>query len=264
MDSVLFGRCFLKSLSLALLLLGSSLAAQQLRLTLDAGKAGGIVSPLLYGLMIEEINHSIDGGLYAEMVQNRAFHKDWSGTTPWDLIRRGSSQGTRDLDLTYCPSQSLSSSMKLAVTSASSGNEVGLTNPGYWGYGLRPNTTYSGSLYAHVNGDSPGPISIRVIGNRTGTVQASATVTPQPGAWAQYHYTLGTANIAPSTDNHLELTVAHPGTVSLQLVSLFQPTYHDRANGLRPDLMQMMGALHPAFLRLPGGNFLKGNTLADA
>ena len=260
----MLNRGLLKVCPLALLLLGSSLPAQQLRLTLDVGKAVTPVSPTLYGLMIEEINHSIDGGLYAEMVQNRAFHNDWSGTTPWDLVRRGSSQGTRELDLTSGPSQELSTSMKLSITSASPENEAGLTNPGYWGFGLKADTTYVGSFYAHIENDSPGPITIRLINNRTGTVQASSTVIPQPGTWAQYRFTLKTAMIAPSTNNHLEITVAHPGTVWFQLVSLFQPTYHDRANGLRPDLMGMMADMHPAFLRMPGGNFLEGNTLADA
>jgi len=57
--------------------------------------------------------------------------------------------------------------------------------------------------------------------------------------------------------------VAHPGSVWLQLVSLFPPTYHNRANGFRVDLMEKMAAMHPQFLRFPGGNFLEGDHLAD-
>ena len=219
----MLNRGLLKVCPLALLLLGSSLPAQQLRLTLDVGKAVTPVSPTLYGLMIEEINHSIDGGLYAEMVQNRAFHYDWSGTTPWDLVRRGSSQGTRELDLTSGPAQELSSSMKLSITSASPENEAGLKNPGYWGFGLKADTTYTGSLYAHIEKDSPGPITIRLINNRTGTVQASSTVIPKPGTWAQYRYTLKTAKIAPSTNNHLEITVAHPAPFGFNSSASFSP-----------------------------------------
>jgi len=259
-----FAGTFLNIFSIAVMLLAVPLAAQQLRLTLDLDSAGHPVSPTLYGLMIEEINHSIDGGLYAELVQNRAFHADWSGTPPWDLIRKGSSQASAALDASSGPSPALSSSMKLSVATAGPGEEAGLTNPGYWGFGLRPDTTYKGSLYARVADDSPGPITIRLINNRTGAVQAMATVTPKPGAWSQYPYTLKTAAIAPSADNHLELTVAQRGTLWLQLVSLFAPTFHDRPNGLRPDLMNMMAEMHPTFLRMPGGNFLEGNTLQDA
>ena len=43
------------------------------QLTIDAARIVSSVSPMLYGLMTEEINHSYEGGLYAEMVQNRTF-----------------------------------------------------------------------------------------------------------------------------------------------------------------------------------------------
>ena len=259
-----FSRIFSIAAIVLAFLLTFPLCSQQLRLTLDPDKSGHPVSPTLYGLMIEEINHSLDGGLYGELVQNRAFHDDWSGTPPWDLIRRGSSQATATLDATSGPSEALSSSMKLSVLAAAPGGEAGLTNPGYWGIGLRPGTTYKGSLYARVASDDPGPITIRLINNRTGAVQARTTVTPKPGPWTQYSYSLRTADIAASADNHLELTVAHPGIVWLQLISLFGPTFHDRPNGLRPDLMHLMADMHPTFLRMPGGNFLEGNTLGDA
>ena len=78
----MIARDLLKTLSFAVFFLAAPLFAQQVRLTLDMDKPGHAVSPTLYGLMIEEINHSIDGGLYAELVQNRAFHADWSGTPP--------------------------------------------------------------------------------------------------------------------------------------------------------------------------------------
>ena len=91
---------FIKMISIVAALLAVQLQGQENRLTLEVDRAGHPVSPMLYGLMIEEINHSLDGGLYAELVQNRAFHADWSGTPPWDLIRNGSSQATAALDAT--------------------------------------------------------------------------------------------------------------------------------------------------------------------
>ena len=42
-----------------------------------------------------------------------------------------------------------------------------------------------------------------------------------------------------------------------------QPTFKDRPNGNRSDLMNRMAAMHPHFLRLPGGNYLEGTRLAD-
>jgi alpha-N-arabinofuranosidase len=161
------------------------------------------------------------------------------------------------------PSQALSYSMKLSVTAASGGNEAGLTNPGYWGYGLRPNTTYAGSLYARVDNSEIGPVTLRIVNNATGAVEVDTQVTLRPGPWKRYEYKLVTGAIAPSKDNHLELLVGHSGTVWLQLVSLMQPTFNNRPNGNRVDLMERMAAMHPKFLRLPGGNYLEGMTVAD-
>ena len=72
-----------------------------------------------------------------------------------------------------------------------------------------------------------------------------------------------TGAIHSSAHNHLELLVSGSGTLWLQLVSVFPPTYHDRPNGNRDDLMKMMAAMHPTFLRFPGGNYLEGDHIAD-
>ena len=233
------------------------------RLAIDVTHVISPVSPTLYGLMTEEINHSYDGGLYAEMIQNRAFHSNWEGEPPWDLVRRGNAAATRALDKSTGPSQALSYSMKLSVSAASAGNEAGLTNPGYWGYGLRPHATYPGSFYARVQGSDIGPITIRLINNATGAVAAQAEVPLQSGSWKRYEYKLSTGVTPPPAANHLEFTVTHPGSVWLQLVSLMQPTFHGRPNGNRIDLMERMAAMHPRFLRLPGGNYLEGMTPAE-
>ncbi len=237
--------------------------AAQAKLTVDVTRIVSPVSPTLYGLMTEEINHSYDGGLYAEMVQNRAFHNNWEGEPPWDLVRHGDAVATRSLDRSTGPGQALNYSLKLSVSAASPGNEAGLTNPGYWGYGVRPNTTYSGSLYAKCDTSGAGPITVRLVSNATGSVVGQAQVAVQGQAWKRYEYKLVTGSASPSKANHLELTVAHPGTLWLQLVSLMPPTFHNRPNGNRIDLMERMAAMHPKFLRLPGGNYLEGNTIAE-
>ncbi len=233
------------------------------KLSIDVTHIMSAVSPTLYGLMTEEINHSYDGGLYAEMVRNRTFRSNWEGAVPWALVRRGNAVAGRVIDKSSGPSQALAYSMKLMVESASEGNEAGFTNPGFWGIALRPRTTYAGSFYARVESADVGPLKVRIINDRTGAVQAQATVELKAGAWARYEYQLTTGAAAPSVANHLEVTVAHAGTVWLQLFSLMQPTFHHRPNGNRIDLMERLAAMHPHFLRLPGGNYLEGDTLED-
>ena len=106
---------------LAVLLLGlpGILCAQSPTLTIDAGRIVKPVSPTLYGLMTEEINHSYDGGLYAEMVRNRTFTHDWMGVPYWMLDNASDAQATLKWDETDGPSEALQSSVIIDATKAS-------------------------------------------------------------------------------------------------------------------------------------------------
>jgi alpha-N-arabinofuranosidase len=233
------------------------------QLTIDTAKIVTPVSPMLYGMMTEEINHAFDGGLYAELLQNRTFRPSWMGIEHWDLVREGSAAAEFSVDKTTGPSAALPSSVKLTVTSASPGSEAGIANSGFWGIPLRAHTTYKGSFYAKAEDAAIGPITARLIADKTGAVLAEAKVDLKAGSWSKYEYTLTTGPIAASSTNHLQLSIAHAGTVWLQLASLMPPTYHDTPNGNRTDLMERMAGLHPKFLRLPGGNYLEGDRLED-
>jgi alpha-L-arabinofuranosidase len=216
----------------------------------------------LYGLMTEEINHSYQGGLYAELLSNSTFRGNWMGVDNWTEVVRGDAALTAAMDRQDGPSAALHSGLVLKVTAASVGNEAGLSNSGYWGIPVRANTTYKGSFYAKVDGDV-GPVTARLINNQTGVVAATTHVDLGGSGWTRYEFTLKTGEVKTSANNNLELTVARPGTLHLQLVSLFPPTYENQPNGNRTDLIEKMAAMHPNFIRLPGGNYLEGDTLKD-
>src|ERR1019366_1319447 len=126
-------------LVLSTALLASSLANSGLRaqsgaaLTVDLKQPKAAVSPMLYGLMTEEINYSYDGGLYAELVRNRTFRSDWTGILDWFLVEKGSAAAKVSVDSESGPSAALTRSAKLEVTKADAGNPAGLLNEGYWG-----------------------------------------------------------------------------------------------------------------------------------
>ena len=234
------------------------------QLTIDPTEIVTPVSPMLYGMMTEEINHAFDGGLYAELIRNRTFRASWEGVQHWTLVRQGDSKASIEVDRSSGPSKALPYSVKLRVNSASATSEAGLSNAGYWGIALKPHTVYRGSFYAKLGDSNIGPVAARLISDRTGEVLAEAKIPVHTGEWSNYQYTLTTtATLTPSSKNHLQLSVAHAGTVWLQLVSLMPPTFNNRPNGNRADLMERMAALHPRFLRLPGGNYLEGDTLRD-
>ncbi|HEX4006810.1 MAG TPA: alpha-L-arabinofuranosidase C-terminal domain-containing protein [Acidobacteriaceae bacterium] len=236
-------------------------AAPAAMLTIQADKEATPVSPTLYGLMTEEINYSYDGGLYAEMVRNRTFLSDWSGINDWLLLEKGNAAASLDLDDKTGPSGALPRSLKVVVTAADAHSPAGVLNDGYWGMAVRPNTVYHGSFYAKSTG--PDAVTASLVNDASGRVLAQATVPGIGSEWKPFTFVLKTGAVGGGAGNHLELTVARPGTLWLQLVSLFPPTYHDRANGNRPDLMEKLAAMHPAFLRFPGGNYLEGDRIAD-
>jgi alpha-N-arabinofuranosidase len=241
----------------------SHTAAQPVaHLDVDASVVAKPASAGLYGLMTEEINHAFEGGLYAELVGNNTFRGTWEGIEDWGVVTKGNARAMVHVDKAEGPSAALPTSLELKVDAASVGNEAGASNSGYWGMAVRAHTTYKGSFYAKVDGDV-GPLTARLIADSTGAVLASANVELTAGGWSRHEYTLTTGAVTTSATNHLELTVAHPGTVHLQVVSLFPPTFNNQPNGDRADLMEKMVAMHPHFVRLPGGNYLEGDRLED-
>ncbi|MGD0443898.1 MAG: alpha-L-arabinofuranosidase C-terminal domain-containing protein [Edaphobacter sp.] len=234
------------------------------KLDIQLDKPVHAVSPTLYGLMTEEINYSYDGGLYAEMVRNRTFQDHgFGGVAHWNIEHLGNSMATMTVDPTEGPSAALEHSLLLNVTRADSANRAGVRNEGYWGMALRADTTYKGSLYAKADSSDVGPLIADLINDNTGKSVATANIPALSKDWKRYEFTLTTGKIETSAENHLLLTVGHTGKVWIDLVSLFPPTYKNRENGNRPDLMGMMAAMHPKFLRLPGGNYLEGDQIDE-
>jgi alpha-N-arabinofuranosidase len=258
-------KTFAQSAALAtvVLMCASAQSQRPAVLTIHADQPISAVSPSLYGLMTEEINFSYDGGLYAEMVRNRTFRSDWSGILYWYLVENANAVAKMDVDKSTGPSEALPSSLRLDVDKADAENQAGVLNVGWWGYPLRANTTYKGSFYAKASSSDIGPLTVNLVDDTTGRAVATETVSNLGIDWKQHEFTLRTGAIEASANNHLVLTVGHTGTLWLNLVSLFPPTYHDRVNGNRVDLMEKLAAMHPAFLRFPGGNYLEGDHIAD-
>jgi alpha-N-arabinofuranosidase len=123
--------------------------------------------------------------------------------------------------------------------------------------------TYHGSFYAKADNASTGPVTVGLLDDNTGAAIATATVPSLSTDWQRYAVTLKAGGVQTSAANHLVLTVQHPGTVWFDLVSLFPPTYKDRPNGNRIDLMEKLAAMKPAFLRFPGGNYLEGDHISE-
>jgi len=246
----------------AALVLSLSLVAQAPSLAIQADRPTAKVSPMLYGLMTEEINFSYDGGLYPELVRDRAISRGWGALSHWTLVARGNSVVKVSIDEETGPSAALTRSLKVSVSAATQAAPAGLENDGYWGIPVRPQTSYAGSFYAKTNSAGV-PVTVSLVNDETGVTAATATVSGLTGEWKQYSFTLKTGQTPVTSNNHLIMTIPRPATVWFDLVSLFPPTYHNRPFGNRIDLMEKMAAMHPKFLRLPGGNYLEGDHIAE-
>ncbi len=239
---------------------GSALAANP-TFTIDAGHPSGNVSPRLYGLMTEEISRSYDGGLYAELIQNRAFLDNAGSPAHWSVVNDNGAEAAIALDPTTHYNEALTTSLKLTVSKAAPHQSAGVANDGYWGIPVEPNTRYRASLIAKAAAGFSGPLTVSIVSDDGNTIYASQKIPALGADWKKYEVTLKTGKVAPTAKAHFAVMLENPGTVWLSFVSLFPPTWNDRPNGLRKDLMQMMVDLHPKFLRCPGGNYLEGDTV---
>ncbi|HXA56622.1 MAG TPA: alpha-L-arabinofuranosidase C-terminal domain-containing protein [Candidatus Acidoferrum sp.] len=219
------------------------------------------VSPALYGLMTEEINHSYDGGLYAELIRNRNFKEDPNNAVDWSLVQEHGGAGSMALDPSTPFNDAIGTSLKLTVTTASGNQRVGIANDGYWGIAARPSTTYHASFYAKAAAGFTGPLTISLTSADAATVLATAQVPSVSTSWNKYEATMTTGKVTASANNHFAITAGHAGTIWFSMVSLFPPTFANRANGNRQDIMQLLADMKPSFLRFPGGNYLEGNSL---
>lgn len=252
-NSIRFRRVLV--LLVASALLSAAASAAEPTLTIEADKPSHDVSPMLSGLMTEEINHSYDGGIYAELIQNRIFKDDPKAPAHWSVVQRGDSKAFIALDGSQRINAALTTCLKLDVQ-----NGGGIANDGYWGIPVKPQTTYRASFFAKTNSTSSGALTISIESNDGATVFAKAQVPKVTGEWQRYNVTLTTTNEAkPSMSNRFVISTTDSGTFWFNLVSLFPPTFHDRPNGNRTDIMQLLGEMNPKFLRLPGGNFLEGD-----
>ena len=240
--------------------LAASFAAEP-AFTIDAAHPAGKVSPMLYGLMTEEINHSYDGGLYAELVRNRAFLDNSTTPVHWSVVNGESGGATIALDSANPLNDAIAASLQLKVTQATPAHPAGVANEGYWGIPVQPSTRYRAVVFARAEPGFTGPLNISIVGDDGGTVYAAGKVSGVTPQWKRFELVLKTGKVAPTTHARLQLTLERPGTIWFGFVSLFPPTWNNRPNGLRKDLMQMLVDLHPKFLRFPGGNYVEGDTI---
>lgn len=246
-------------------------AATAITLSVDLRQAGKPISTHLIGVFFEDINYAADGGLYAELVQNRSFEyqptarPDWNALTAWETVRRAGAEGS----IVVADAFPLhpNNPRYVVIETRQPGGGLGLLNEGFDGIAVEAGKTYDFSLFGRQlftgprwgnSGVLEGPTRLSVqLERRDGTVLAASEITIKGKEW----HRVSTLLIPRFSEPHARLVLlCHTrGGVAIDEISLFpRHTFKGRTNGLRADLAQAIADLKPRFVRFPGGCLVHG------
>lgn len=225
------------------------------RVIIDTDHPSHTVSPTLHGIFFEDINYGADGGLYAELVQNRSFeHREHEFA--WGTVSRNA-QGTLTIGTENPLNRKNPHYAHLDVREP--GDGFGLANYGYGGITLRSGEKYWVSLRAR--SDKAAGLRI-VLEDDTGRSLGKAEFGELSADWKSYETTVTASGNASA--GRLVVLATTAGRTDIDVVSLFpEATFQHRRNGLRADLAQILADLKPAFVRFPGGCIVEGNDLPN-
>ena len=209
----------------------------------------------LYGIFFEDLNHAADGGLYAEMIQNRSFefcaidNENYHGLYGW-MDGDGRPLMSETLNVRVLEDEPLHSN-NLHYLKIDMNDGCELQNDGFnKGLALKEGSLYDFSLFARTPID---PVNFQIqLKEADGTVLAEAELTVDSESWRKYELTL----VAKSTTKTASLVLTFPEmtNIAIDMVSLFpQDTFKGRKNGCRKDIAMMLAAMKPKFMRFPGG-----------
>jgi alpha-N-arabinofuranosidase len=231
------------------------------------------ISPDLFGIFFEDLNYAADGGLYAELIQNRSFEYnsteqlDWNQFTAWTRVAPEGATGA--VSIRSAKPLHPNNPHYLAIEVKVPGGGYGVANAGYDGIPVRAGEACTLSFFAHQlfmgepwNGRSdvagrPMPVTVRLEAeNGDLLAEASATITGRD--WVRHAVELVPSRTEPKA--RLVVLVRAQGGVAFDEISLFpRHTFRDRPNGLRADLAQVIADLRPRFIRFPGGCLAHGD-----
>lgn len=221
------------------------------------------ISDLLMGIFYEDINYAADGGLYAELIQNRGFEydpadkegrdKNWNSLTAWSVRPADALQ----ID-TLTPIHS--HNRHYAVLHIEK-EGVALANEGFNGIALKAGEKYDLSLFARSPEKKRGPIRVRLTG-KNGEIYGEVITRTIGNEWKKLQAVITATHTAD--DARIEIMPQQTGRVDLDMISLFpQQTFKGRKNGMRADLAQVLADLKPRFMRFPGGCVAHGDGIGN-
>ena len=211
----------------------------------------------LYGIFFEDLNHAADGGLYAEMVQNRSFefcavdNPSYHPLMAWEKIEKKYSRMQWWIQDSHPYSRR--NPHYLVCEIFETGMGAGVRNTGFTpGMYLQKGEKYRFSCLAATDGRGELPLRL-VLENDEGRNLGQADIVVSNGTvWN--HYEAEITAQETTTAGNLSIYIDAVGRLYLDMVSLFpQKTFMQQRNGLRADIATLLADLKPRFMRFPGG-----------
>ena len=232
-------------------------------------KRGAAIAKNRIGLFFEDINYGADGGLYAELIENRAFEFQECCGKNGDFYARQDcgygwsatgQNGEGRMEYVSGSPVHRNNPHYLRFTAFCAGQ--GFSNKAYRGLFLKKGQEYRVSFYARAaayEGDFE--VRVEMDGVCCGKATVSCVHAPKDSLqkWQKYETVL-----TPSQDTEGALFVIAltcSGTVEFDFISMMPG---DAVAGVfRRDLFEMLRDLKPGFLRFPGGCVVEGCTLEN-
>jgi alpha-L-arabinofuranosidase len=222
-------------------------AVQDYTVTVDVSAHGADISDTMYGVFFEDINRAADGGLYAELVQNRSFEYDTADNAAYTPLtgwapKAGDPRVVDDDGRLNAHNRRY---LRLPLPG-------GIINAGYnSGITVEKGKRYDFSVWARTD-QATTPLTVSLTDPAGTQLAGPLRLNVRGATWTRY---VGTFTaLKASITGRLLVEGGGAGTLALDMVSLFpRDTYKSRPNGMRRDLAEKIAALHPKFVRFPGG-----------
>lgn len=224
------------------------------------------ISADLFGIFFEDLSFAADGGLYAEMVQNRSFEyspvdrEGWQSFSYWQYCHKGYGYGTLSVESSRPIHPNNPHYLSLGIEDP--GQEgIGISNQGFDGMQLHKGQQYNFSIFLRQVSAQTVNLHVFLLSNKGDTL-GNATIATDDTRWKKYERSFVVAGDADSAT--LFILATSRGKLDMDMVSLFPAnTFHLRANGLRNDLATAIANIHPHFMRFPGGCLVHGDGVAN-
>lgn len=238
-----------KFLALAMgLMVSLSASAQQHQFTVNA-KPGAPIQPTMYGIFFEDINFGADGGLYAEMVENRSFEfpNRLMGWNTFGNVSLSDVKPAFDRNPHYVVLESAGHDQKF----------TGLENRGYFGMGLKEGMRYDFSVYGRLHNlqGKAAKIRVEIVDDQDVPIDRQS-ISINGTQWQKYTVSLTSKKTVEK--GLMRIFLESEDGVDLDHVSLFP---EDNWHGLRADLVKDLEDLNPGIFRFPGGCIVEGTDL---